>query len=80
MRLNFFYQVIKFCIFKSYKIQFFYYFEPVLQYLKYVCIYTEGYTQEVAADKLGYSPNYVYKMNRKLITFLYKHFKEEQIA
>ena len=46
----------------------------------YVCIYTEGYTQEGTADKLGYSSNYVYKLNRKLIEFFYNYFKGEKAA
>ncbi|MBQ3572108.1 MAG: hypothetical protein IJA15_04710 [Clostridia bacterium] len=53
--------------------------EPRL-YEIYVSIYIEGCTQENAADQLGYSANYIYKMNRKLIAFFFSYFNKEEVA
>ncbi len=51
--------------------------EPRL-YETYVSLYLHGNTQESAAAELNYSPNYIYKMNKKLIKFFYDEFNKRE--
>ena len=38
----------------------------------YIGLYIKNLTQEALADELGFSSNYIYKINRKLIRYLQK--------
>lgn len=43
---------------------------PARLYDIYVCLYTQNYTQEAAGYELGYTPEYIHILNKKLILFL----------
>lgn len=43
--------------------------KPIL-YDLYVCLYTKNYTQEGLANELGYSPEYIQMLNKKMLLFL----------
>lgn len=45
--------------------------EPKL-YFVYCYLYVEGHTQVDLSDKWGYTPEYVYRLNDKLLRFLQK--------
>lgn len=49
---------------------------PTKLYGIYVCLYVHGETQESIANEMSYTPFYIYKLNNKLIEFLYKVFNE----
>ena len=49
---------------------------PTKLYGIYVCLYVHGGTQESIANEMSYTPFYIYKLNNKLIEFLYKVFNE----
>ncbi|MEG2450879.1 MAG: helix-turn-helix transcriptional regulator [Clostridia bacterium] len=41
-------------------------------YVLYTSLYIKGLTQESVAEQLGYSPDYVQRMHKKLLLFLQK--------
>lgn len=43
---------------------------PLREYELYLKLYVEGLTYEVAAENLGYSTNYIFKGNKRLVEFL----------
>ena len=47
-------------------------------YELYVCLYVNCNTQEAAACILNYSPNYIYKLNKRLLQFFYEHFNRKE--
>lgn len=49
---------------------------PTKLYGIYICLYVHGGTQESIANEMSYTPFYIYKLNNKLIEFLYKVFNE----
>lgn len=49
---------------------------PTKLYAIYICLYVHGGTQESIANEMSYTPFYIYKLNNKLIEFLYKVFNE----
>lgn len=46
----------------------------------YVSLYLENTTQETLSDKLGYSLEYISRLNSKLIKFFYQKFTTENVA
>ena len=46
-------------------------------YEMYVCLYVRCCTYDGAAEALGYSNNYIYKTNMKIIDFFYNEFTKE---
>ena len=52
-------------------------FAPPKIYEMYVYIYIKCCTQEVAAEELCYSVNYVYKLNKKILEFFYDNMNKE---
>ena len=50
---------------------------PPRLYDLYVSLYLENNTQESLSDKLGYSVEYISKLNGQLIRFFQKNIKEE---
>lgn len=50
---------------------------PAKLFSIYAFLYIEGYSQEEAAEKLYYSPQYVQRMNVRLLHFLQDRLKEE---
>ena len=51
-------------------------YAPPRLYDLYISLYLQNRTQAAYSAELGYSPEYVYQMNRKLTLFFQKHFKE----
>lgn len=49
---------------------------PAQLYDIYIGLYVEGNTQTGYASELGYSPIYIYQLNRKLIAFFQNKLKE----
>ena len=45
-------------------------------YELYAKIYVDGRTYESAAEELGYSVNYIYKSNKKLLNFFFHFFNQ----
>ena len=43
---------------------------PPLLYDLYVCLYTRNYTQEGLSLEWNYTPQYIQKLNKKLLLFL----------
>lgn len=54
-------------------------FAPPRLFDLYISLYKENNTQESLADKLGYTNEYISKLNKQLIKFLFDYFngKEE---
>ena len=50
---------------------------PPRVYEVYVCLYIECCTYEAAAEKLGYSVNYIYRSNKKIVDFFYETMNQE---
>ena len=50
---------------------------PPRVYEVYVCLYSECCTYEAAAEKLGYSVNYIYRSNKKIVDFFYEAMNQE---
>ena len=50
---------------------------PPRVYEVYVCLYIECCTYEAAAEKLGYSVNYIYRSNKKIVDFFYEAMNQE---
>ena len=50
---------------------------PPKIYEMYVCLYVKCCTYDGAAEELGYSTNYVYKTNKKIVDFFYQAFGKE---
>ena len=42
----------------------------------YYCLYIKNHTQESLSDKLGYTPEYIQVLNKKLLKFLQSAIKE----
>ena len=53
---------------------------PVKIYEMYVALYIEGCTYEKAAEILGYSVNYVYKSNMKIVDFFQDALNKKEVA
>lgn len=51
-------------------------FAPPLLYDLYVGLYIKGFTQEALSVELGYTPEYVQMLHKKLLLFLQKQMKE----
>ena len=51
-------------------------FAPPLLYDLYVGLYIKGFTQEAFSVELGYTPEYVQMLHKKLLLFLQKQMKE----
>lgn len=49
---------------------------PPVMYDLYVGLYVNGYTQEAMSAELGYTPEYVQMLHKKLLLFLQKQLKE----
>ncbi|MDD3831649.1 MAG: hypothetical protein PHW00_03210 [Clostridia bacterium] len=45
---------------------------PPMYYDLYVCLYIKNHTQESLSNELGYTPEYVQMLNKKLLLFLQK--------
>ncbi len=43
----------------------------------YVALYIRSCNQDAAAEDLGFSANYIYKMNKKIIEFFYEVLNKE---
>lgn len=50
--------------------------KPLL-YDLYVCLYTKNYTQENLANELGYTPEYIQMLNKKMLLFLQNKFENK---
>ena len=50
---------------------------PPKVYEMYVSLYIECCTYEAAAEVLGYSVNYVYKTNKKIVDFFFNAMNKE---
>ena len=44
----------------------------------YMSLYIECHTQESLSDKLGFTPEYIQMLNKKLLKFLFNSFKEKK--
>ena len=44
----------------------------------YVSLYLQNHTQESLSDMLGYTPEYVYRLNRSLLKFFQKQFNNAE--
>ena len=53
---------------------------PVKIYELYVALYVQGCTYEKAAEILGYSVNYVYKSNMKIVDFFHNALNKKEVA
>lgn len=51
---------------------------PPRLYDLYVSLYLENNTQESLADKIKYTPEYLSRLNRKLIKFIYENLLKEE--
>lgn len=51
---------------------------PTRLYDLYISLYLQNRTQNAFSSELGYSPEYVYQMNRKLCEYLVKYFNGEK--
>lgn len=49
---------------------------PPQLYDLYVCLYTKNYTQNSLAVEWNYTPQYIQKLNKKLLLFLQTQLKE----
>lgn len=49
---------------------------PPQLYDLYVCLYTKNYTQNSLAVEWNYTPQYIQKLNKKLLLFLQAQIKE----
>lgn len=43
----------------------------------YISLYLQNNTQESLAETLGYSVEYVSRLNKRLLTYLFEHFNEQ---
>lgn len=48
---------------------------PAKLYQVYVYLYIEGNTQEAMADKLNFSPEYINRLNKKLVLYILSRLK-----
>lgn len=53
-------------------------FAPPRLFDLYITLYKENNTQESLADKLGYTNEYISKLNKELIKFFFKFFNEKE--
>ena len=54
---------------------------PIRVYEIYVALYVECCTYQVAAEKLCFSITHVYKMNKKVLAYLYEYLnRKEEVA
>ncbi len=50
---------------------------PLKLYDIYIAVYVKCCTYETAAEELGFSVNYVYKCNRRIVSYLYEALNKE---
>lgn len=49
---------------------------PSKLYDLYVSLYIKSHTQSTLADSLGYTGNYIYQLNRRLLVFIYNEINK----
>lgn len=50
---------------------------PALLYDIYICLYTENCSQACVAEDLNFSPEYISRLNNRLISYLENEFAKE---